>query len=400
MRRQFFRALPFTNASGSQSWRVAGTDADGQRVRENYPTKAQAETAADAYEVARMNAGPASKWRTIATMLTAGQLADAEAALEILPEGQTLRGAVEFLRERWRPAESEKAVNEAVAEYLFERASDFQRGDLGRRQLRSIRIELMRFAPMHEGTLSTLTQQQVLDYIARGGASMKTRQNRRGVLASFFRWSRLKTWMSLDPFADVRARRVRRRKGTATILSPDQAEALMRHAESHLEGRMVSYFALCLFAGIRPDWRDGEVKKLRPKHVRLDLGLIRIPPDVSKIGESREVKIRPNLRAWLNAYPWNEYPPIFTNHRKILPPLRKQFGLAHDVLRHSFCTYVYEQTGSLEKTAAESGNSVEMIRNHYRGALEHPEWTKQFWAIRPKRKKSKPLAICASKESS
>ncbi|MGH8019397.1 MAG: hypothetical protein ACREIA_14125 [Opitutaceae bacterium] len=60
--------------------------------------------------------------------------------------------------------------------------------------------------------------------------------------------------------------------------------------------------------------------------------------------------------------------------------MRKQFALAHDVLRHSFCTCLYEQTGSLEKTAAESGNSVEMIRNHYRGALDHPEWTKKFWA--------------------
>jgi integrase len=60
--------------------------------------------------------------------------------------------------------------------------------------------------------------------------------------------------------------------------------------------------ALCLFAGIRPCLRTGEILRLQPASVKLDANMIRIDGAVSKVREPRNVAIQPNLAAWLRAY--------------------------------------------------------------------------------------------------
>jgi integrase len=382
MKRQHFSVSEFVNRSGSVAYRVSGYDVQGARVRENYADQLEAEAAADAYELARVNAE--AGWRTIATRSTDAQLEDADRAREILrPLGKTLTAAAEFMRDRWRPAEAERSTSDARDAYLAQRAIEEANGELSRRQLRALRLELRRFVQRHPGRVGDLTQAEVLEYVSAGGVKNKTRLNRRGYLAPWFAFCRRHKWTTLNPFADVPQRRGKRSRGLAPILSPEAAEAVMRWAEKEHGARAVTYFALCLFAGIRPDWRDGEISKLTPAHVHLDRSVIVIPPEVSKINEVREITIRPNLADWLKRYPLDKYPPIFRNYRKILPPARKTLSLAHDVLRHSFCTYVLEQTGSLDRTAAESGNSVAMIRAHYRGRLVDRTWLEKFWAIKP-----------------
>src|SRR5689334_16650595 len=41
--RQRFRVIPFTNAIGTQAWRVTGIKRDGTRIRENYADKTKAD---------------------------------------------------------------------------------------------------------------------------------------------------------------------------------------------------------------------------------------------------------------------------------------------------------------------------------------------------------------------
>ncbi len=42
----------------------------------------------------------------------------------------------------------------------------------------------------------------------------------------------------------------------------------MAHVEKH-HTAAVPFFALCLFAGIRPCLRNGEILRLQPEHVKL-----------------------------------------------------------------------------------------------------------------------------------
>ena len=100
---------------------------------------------------------------------------------------------------------------------------------------------------------------------------------------------------------------------------------------------MVPYFSLALFAGIRPDWKHGEMSKLKPKHIRMDTGIILIEPEVSKVKEKRAIKIQPNLSLWLEKYPPACYPIIPTRRfPDMLAHVREERKLTQNVLRHTY----------------------------------------------------------------
>ena len=67
---------------------------------------------------------------------------------------------------------------------------------------------------------------------------------------------------------------------------------------------MVPYFAIATFAGVRPSIRDGEIRKISAspniaKIIDVDLGVIRITPEIAKTKDLRQTTIQPNLAAWL-----------------------------------------------------------------------------------------------------
>ena len=147
---------------------------------------------------------------------------------------------------------------------------------------------------------------------------------------------------------------------------------------------MVPYFALCLFAGIRPDWQDGEIRKLGTGHINLNTGAIHIEPQVSKVNEKRTVKIQPNLALWLERYPPNRYPIIpSTAFREMRLEIRKQFNLGHDVLRHTYVSMLVGAFRSVGDAALQAGNSEAIIRRYYLD-LQSEEEADEFWRICPK----------------
>jgi hypothetical protein len=62
----------------------------------------------------------------------------------------------------------------------------------------------------------------------------------------------------------------------------------MEHVGDYESGQWVPYFALCLFAGIRPSAPHGEITKLKPEAVDLDAGVISVSAEVSKVREPRK----------------------------------------------------------------------------------------------------------------
>jgi integrase len=147
----------------------------------------------------------------------------------------------------------------------------------------------------------------------------------------------------------------------------------------------VPYFSLCLFAGIRPGVPDGEITKLKPEAVNLREGVIHIAAEVSKIREPRKITIQPNLAAWLRAYPLKKFPPVVGNFQQRARVLRKQFGLTHDVLRHTFISMFVAKFRSLGEAALQAGNSESIIRRHYLDLKTTTE-AEAFFGIRPKRR--------------
>jgi integrase len=258
--------------------------------------------------------------------------------------------------------------------------------NLSSRQLRSIRNELdvlKRHFP--SGPVSRFTPEQLTTYLERGDPSLKTYNNRRGLLSTFFKFALQKDWILTNPVEKTPHHRINHRRGSAVTISAEQSAELMAYLEDYQGGALVPHFALCLFAGIRPCTRYGEISRLRPESVRLDTGTIHIEPEVSKVRMKRLVTIQPNLAAWLKAYPFEEFPLIPANSMNTRRKVFDRFGLTHDVLRHTFISMFVAKFRSMGEAALQAGNSESIIRKHYldqKGSAE----AEQFFGILPKRR--------------
>ena len=226
--------------------------------------------------------------------------------------------------------------------------------------------------------------QNLVGYFEQGRPALKTYNNRRGIVSTFLKFAFLRGWIAENPIAKVPQHRIRRRRGMAATLSAAQARELMEHMEGYEGGRWVPYFALCLFAGIRPSVPHGEITKLKPEAIDLDAGVISVSAEVSKVREPRKVVIQPNLAAWLRAYPLERFPLVVTNFYERRGKIGKQFGLTHDVMRHTFISMFVAKFRSIGEAAIQAGNSEGIIRRHYLDLKSAGE-AEDYWSILPQR---------------
>ena len=281
----------FTNPSGEIVFRVTGW-LDGKRIRKNFPTRAEASAERQALEIQRLQAETGI--RTTATRLTDAQLHEAEASFRRLIDApKSLSFYLDYALANYRAPEREISIGDAAAAYLSAKRQEHARGLLSACQLKDIRLHLERLKKHFPNqTLSQLSRESLAIHCQLGNASPKTFNNRRGVLFTFFKFAFLKDWLAANPLEKVPHLRIAHRRGSAKTLSAEQAEKLMRHVEQIDGGAFVPFFALALFAGVRPCLRTGEILKLKPEHVRLDTGVILIEPEVSKVRMNLKTAVR------------------------------------------------------------------------------------------------------------
>ena len=379
-----FAVSRFENRNGAISWRVDGR-LHGVRFRKNFKTKEEAAAEKVTLELKAVQA--ASGIRPATTFLTDAQLREAEDAFRrLVGRPCSLLVYLDHALATYRAPDQQKLLLDAVAEYYATKKTAHERTLLSMRQLRSIENELNAFKTRFPKALvSDFNAAKLLPYLERGKPSLKTYNNRRGLLSTFFKFAFQKDWTVLNPVEKTPHHRINHRRGSAVTISAEQAAKLMARVEAYENGEMVPFFALCLFAGIRPCLRFGEISKLKPESVKLETGVIRIEPDVSKVRMPRLVSIQPNLAAWLRAYPLKEYPILPPNavnmHRRICG----EFALTHDVLRHTFISMFVAKYRSMGEAALQAGNSESIIRKHYLD-LRSTEEAEQFFGILPARR--------------
>jgi len=382
MPEQAFTVCRFENRNGVTSWRVSGWLA-GVRIRKNLKTRedAAAEKAALDAKAAQIAGGV----RSATTFLSDDQLRESEAAFRRLEsQPKSLLFYLDFALANYRAPEREMPLAQAVAEYVATKRREHERTLLSMRQLRSIENELgilLRHFP--SGPVSQFTPAILTTYLERGSPSLKTYNNRRGLVSTFCKFAFQKDWIASNPVEKTPHHRINHRRGSATTISTDQTRDLMAYVEKFEGGELVPYFALCLFAGIRPCLRYGEITRLQPGSIRLDTGVIHIEPEVSKVRMKRLVAIQPNLAAWLRAYPLDRFPIIPPDSMNTRPRIFKKFGLTHDVLRHTFISMFVGKYRSMGEAALQAGNSESIIRKHYLD-LKSKQEAEGFFSILPK----------------
>jgi hypothetical protein len=96
----------------------------------------------------------------------------------------------------------------------------------------------------------------------------------------------------------------------------------------------------------------------------------------------RLITIQPNLAAWLRACPLEKFPILPKCHTIPRAQIRKQFGLTHDVPRHTFISMHVAKFRSMDDAALQAGNSESIIRRHYLDVKNSTE-ADAFFAIVP-----------------
>jgi len=372
----------FTNPSGKIVFQLYAR-IDGQRFRKNFPTRAEAEAERQIQEVNWLQRDTGT--RAAITRLNEDQLHEAEAAFRrLMGQPRSLSFYLDFALTNYREPEKQRPLASAVADYIAAKEHEFAQDQLSPPQLARIRWDLKRLVKYFPGkTVAEITVSGLVGFLERRRPGMKTFNNQRGVLGTFFKFCFHRGWVTENPVLKVPHYRIRHKRGVAQTLTAAQAAALMEFMETYDSGRWVPYFALCLFAGIRPGVPHGEITKFKPDAVNLEEGVIYISAEVSKVREPRRVAIQPNLAAWLRAYPLDKYPIILGNFKKRRQRFAKKLGLTHDVLRHTFISMFVAKFRSIGEAAIQAGNSESIIRRHYLDLKTTAE-AEEFFGILPR----------------
>lgn len=378
-----FRISNFTNPSGAVVHRVSGWLGD-TRIRRNFRTRQEAES-----EVQVLTARAAqvdSQLRTAVTHLTPTQLSEAETAHELIKDRpQSLLFYIDHALQRFREPHECKKLSDAVNDYLAARQLEHEQKVISTPYLQNLKRGLQELAKhFSELAVADLTGPRVMAYLECRQPSIKTFNNRRGVISAFLKFCVQHGWTENDPLARIPARRWRRPRGAAKTFSAAQTREFMHALEMFADGRFVPYFALAFFAGIRPGVPHGEMSRITPASVKLDEGVIEISAEISKVREPRNLVIQPNLAAWLRAYPLKRFAIVPNDFQPRRAQLAQRFGLSHDVTRHTFISMFVAKFRSVGEAALQSGNSESIIRRHYL-KLKTSADADAYFDIRPQR---------------
>ncbi len=363
----------------------------GERVRRKFKTRDEALGEKTRLEVAAANGG--GEIRAHNTRLTLAQLADAEAAFQALG-AQPLREAVSWYLENYCPPVAEILLEKAAVAYLAARAPHIEPVSL-----RDYRTTLTRFCEVFPGrTVESIKTADVEQFMAARKVGRRRWNKIRGDLNPFFVFSKAapRCWCSINP-VEIVTKYKKTAQGLPEVITAAKATELMAYLETYSGGErsklqagcLVPYFALALFAGLRPSMDYGELWKLGQQEdvsrfIDPALKVIRITPEIAKTDSIRQVTMQPNLGKWLASYPVSQFPITPLNMRGMVAHVREKFGLSQkkDVLRNTYISMHVAKFRSLGDTALQAGNSEDIIKKHYLNVVSEAE-AQQFWGIAP-----------------
>jgi len=349
---------------------------EGKWKSKEFKERDDAETFKRGMDVSFLN--QASKQQLVLSTLTKEQTRESEQAFDDLGNTYSMAEAIAFFLKHHRATGYEINLTDGVGYYLDGKERDGVRDTT----IKRVRSMLKRFCDYCDNqSVNATTSPQIQSFLssltsAEGSpAKRKTFNNYRNEIASFFKWAAKKDlstnrpWLFHDPLEGIDAhsnKRVAEERPEIATTDPDTVRELFTYLMSYKEGKMVKYFALAYFGGMRPSTDQGEIVKLAVRAdelINLTTGVINLPADVTKTKDRRQIHVSDNLMAWMMAY--DDLPICPANLKNDYRHIREKFGLQNDETRHSFISYHVALHRSMGETALQAGNSESMIKKHY-----------------------------------
>jgi integrase len=248
-----------------------------------------------------------------------------------------------------------------------------------------------------EGTLRNkdvcdISKEDLNIYIKKfSGLSAKSRNDRRAIVKQFLRWCVAKDFLlpnhRLFEAVDFKAEDQDQRE--IDFYRSKELRDMLTTADSEL----VPVLALGGLAGIRRE----EIMRLDWSDVWRVKGKVEISERIAKGRQRRLVSMCPALSAWLrpcrksSGPVWGKSPDAL---EEALAALRQGLKIPsrRNGLRHAFITFHMAKHCNENLTAAECGNSPQIIHDHYRALATRQEAVKWF-AVKPAKSGAKIVAL-------
>ena len=382
-----FRITAHVNRSGTQSWRVTGTNPDGSRVRQNFKDEIDAIRVRNDLEMDA--AGEPETSRAMRTILDGRQLADAEAATRqagglsltdivshyiglrnrAIAKGTNLDGAIAFAESRFRPETMEISILNGRAEFLKAKA------DLAPKTLTYYETNLNFLLkpdpnkPVHAFTVTDIEK------VIGNYTNANSRRTLRQAVSVFFNWAVRHHYCLENPCK--RLDRLQKNTTRISILTLDEIKRLLTAAIQYQEGVAAASVVIALFAGLRPS----ELADLKPADIRKESILIR--GGKMRRSGNRVVPLPENLKAWLVAFPFTGLPGGWDYKMKQLKAATKAKHWVQDILRHTSISHQAERDNNEGLTAFNNGTSKGMMDRHYRDLIGDAVIISAYWSLTP-----------------
>lgn len=399
------------------TYKVSGYKKSGERVRERYPTLAKAKAIKQALDVAEIRDQP----MTI-TKLSESQVEDAEAAVRLLGENGSLVEAVNFFKSNFRRV-SNAPLKQTIHRFIEHKESSRITGSGLKRSNRTIydlKNRLKHFSEymslaIAERELGVSIPKEKIDEVIKQyepkavdkvleddiKSFLETKEaswnNYRKVLFGFFNWCCKNSICDRNPVKNIETRgKVREVK----ILSVDEIRSLLLAAMTVGDGELLAYYAISIFAGIRP---ESEAHKLEWKHIGLTGQKMRV--QVGKVGKARAIEVNDTLIRWLEIC--DRTKPLIPegNLQRKKAKVKRMAGFkggirdskkqreiddrpqmkewVEDYTRHTYISNYIARYNDIYKASTLCGTSPEVIRQHYDGLIVDLDQVDAFWDITP-----------------
>ena len=348
-------------------WRV-DVHAGGKRTRKFFKSRATAETF---YNQEKFSA---DRKRLGIQDLTPHQYAIAAELFRVMPADADLIA----ICQKWLIARNVQEMPMELAVDQFLEAKKKQ--NISERYYDSLRKRLNKLRDYLGGDarVGNVSSQDIENFFGTVKDTPVNRDNHIRDFRVFFQWAADQKYAAENVVASIRRPTVKRKD--PEVLTVGQAENMLKGTMGHDR----AYAALGMFAGVRPE----ELPKLDWKHIDLEGGIVRLPPEITKTNVGRILYLEPNAVAWLKTAKSKGL--VFEGDASCLTGrLKTAAGLQkwpQNVLRHTFATMHvtgFEDAGKTALMMHSRENPKVLFQHYFRPTLKKDAL--KFWKIRPKR---------------
>jgi integrase len=308
--------------------------------------------------------------------------------------GWSLQQAVDFTVDHLTRLSQSISVALMGEKVRAEFARQFEKGEISKGHAKNVKQSLNGLIrEFGERNVCEITCNQLRMDVGEEDWTIHTKNNRLKDWHLAFETAKDMEIVPVNPVAGLKGFKDTAAKKDIVILTPEEVTALLKAADPLvLPSLLIGAFAGCRRSErLQMDWSMIDLTLPGSTASAPGKARIKIPASISKTRRERRIEMMPNLVEWLRPLV-KDGKLIEVNedkHDKLVRDAKVATGLVNgeddfqNALRHSFVTYFYCFTGSLERSLDAAGHDFKTHKKNYRSDKVEKEEAVKYWEIKP-----------------